>query len=499
VTFGFNSSLLLTGPRPDLTPLARAFPIAALPRVLREAALHVSKSKRISTTTTGMTVSGVASFVAMNLARFKMPGKNGGTRTASIYSVIITPWMAEECRAIDPFMSVIQTHDKAAIQLHLLAMKQFKLAHADWKDDRKDLRTLKKKLRRDGGSWQRIQADLEEHDKTEPIEPIEKRLLFSDITSSRFIGQLDGIGRSLGLVSDGADFVLENLPRLCGYLNLGFDGHQIELDRAKGKSLIAYDPRITVLLSVKNDLINRFDGSYGSRMRSTEYWGRNLFGTAFKISDEQYLADVNVSQDALDVFLERTYELIAELERRRHEGITELDEVELDDEATECWNAFAMEMNSGMSCDDHVGHLVDISDFASRAAEHAGRLATVWTVIIGEKKISIETIQGAIDVIRFHLGEFQDRYSLFRAVPNLMLQAHDLDKFLSRIWQAGHRDVPKSFIERNAKSDLRNVTDLDAALKLLKMMSMVQLLPGPGRGLRIVHVPHPGRPFQFRT
>src|SRR5690606_13764719 len=133
----------------------------------------------------------------------------------------------------------------------------------------------------------------------------------------------------------------------------------------------------------------------------------------------------------------RLCELLAEFERRRREGITELDEIGLDDEATEWWEAFAKEVKSGMNCDDRVGHRVDILDVASRAAEHAGRLASVWAVLTGEKKISLETIQGAVEVIRFHLAEFQDRCSLIHADPDLVLQAYDLDKYLHRIWERG--------------------------------------------------------------
>jgi hypothetical protein len=497
VSLGFNAGLHSVRNRPDLTPIARSFPAEALPRFLRGAALYVSKSMRISTTITGMTANGVASLLAQSLARFKVPGGHGDTRPASIFSVIIAPSGSGKSTALNKFIRVVQAYDKASAPFHQKAMKQFELAHGDWKDDRKAMRNLIKKLRKDGNPWQHVQAELDELDKNEPIEPIDPRLLYSDITYRRFIDQLNGTGRSMGLVSDEAEIVFETLPRLCAHLNRGFDGSQITLDRANGESVIAYDAHITELLLVQNDIINRFDNSYVSKMRPIGYWGRHLFGTALKIVDERYLSDVNVCSDALDAYLERTSELMREIERRRREGITELDEVGLDDEATGCWEAFAEEMNSGMKCDDEVGPLVDISDFASRAAEHAGRLATVWTVVIGEKKISLETIQGAIEVIRFHLAEFQDRYSLLQAVPDLVLQAYDLDKYLQRIWKQGHRSVPKSFIERNAKDDFRDVANLDAALELLQMMSRVQLMPGRGRGLRIVHVPHPGRPFQF--
>jgi hypothetical protein len=77
------------------------------------------------------------------------------------------------------------------------------------------------------------------------------------------------------------------------------------------------------------------------------------------------------------------------------------------------------------------------------------------------------------------------------------MQAYDLDAYLKRLWHDGMRSVSKSFIERNAKEDLRDVTNLDAALKLLQSMYRVQIMPGPGRGRRIVHFPQPAIPFVY--
>jgi hypothetical protein len=500
MTLGFNAGTHQRCLPPDLTPIARSFPIDSLPCALRRAALYVAKSKRVSTTIAGMTANGMLGLLTPNLARFQMPGDKGETRPATVYSHLIAPSASGKTRTLEAFSPVIDAYDKAMIALYEPAKRQFDLAHADWEDDRKAMRRKMKNLRASNGPWEHLQLALNDHDGDEPVAPVETRLLVSDITTRRFIDQLKGTGRAIGLVSDEADIVYENLPRLCRHLNRGFDGRFITLDRAGGESIICHDPRISVFLMVQNDIIDRFEFAHGKKMRSIGFWGRNLFGTAVKIVDSRYLADVIVSSDALDAYQAGLSSLASEIDRRRLQGITTLDVIELDDEALKCWRDFEAEMLRRMNSEGDirdVGDLADIDDFASRAAEHAGRLATTWTVFIGERKISLETIKGAIDVVRFHLAEFQDRYSLFNAVPTVVLQAYALDKYLHRLWKNGHRSVPKGFIESNAKDDLRDVPNLDAALALLKRMTRVQLLPGPGRGLRIVHIPQPGMPFQF--
>ena len=500
MSFGFNGGWHHKAALPDLTPILRSFPIEALPPALREAALYVAKSKRINTIIAGMTASGVLGLLTQNLARFKMPGEKAETRPASVYSHVIAPPTAGKTRALKAFIPVVEAYDQAMIALHEHAVHQFNLAHGDWVDDRKGLQREKRKLRANNKPWQHLQAALDELGGKEPVAPVEARLLVSDITTRRFIDQLKGSGRSIALVSDEADIVYENLPRLCRHLNRGFDGSHITLDRAGGESVIGHDPRVSVFLMVQNEIIDDFERAHGMKMRSIGFWGRNLFGTAGKVVDDRYLADVLVSSQALNAYHDTLRRMAVEIDRRRSQGITALDEIELDDKALKYWLDFEQEIFRRVNSEGDIreaGDLADVSDFAFRAAEHAGRLATIWTVALGEKRISLETIQGAIEVIRFHLAEFQDRYSLFNMVPTVVLQAYDLDKYLRRLWGRGHRSVPKGFIERNAKDDLRDVPNLDAALELLRLMSRVQLLPGQGRGQRIVHVPQPGIPFRF--
>lgn len=500
MNLGFNAGTHQRQALPDLTPIARSFPTESLPPVFREAVLYVAKTKRISTIIAGMTASGTLGLLTQNLACFKMPGEKAATRPATIYSHVIAPPAAGKTRALKAFIPPVDAYDQAMVALHEQAVHRFNLAHGDWAEERKGLQKEKRKLRANNQPWQHLQAALDELDGKEPVAPVEARLLVSDITTRRFIDQLKGSGRSIALVSDEADIVYENLPRLCRHLNRGFDGSHITLDRAGGETVIGHDPRISVFLMVQNEIIDDFERAHGKKMRSIGFWGRNLFGMAGKVVDDRYLADVPVFSQALDAFHDTLRRMAVEIVRRRSQGITALDEIELDDQALKYWLDFEQEMLHRVDSEGDIrkaGDLADVSDFASRAAEHAGRLATIWTAALGEKQISLETIQGAIEVIRFHLAEFQDRYSLFNMVPTVVLQAYDLDKYLHRLWSRGHRSVPKGFIERNAKDDLRDVPNLDAALDLLRLMWRVQLLPGQGRGQRIVHIPQPGVPFRF--
>jgi hypothetical protein len=497
---GFNAGNFARRNNKDLMRAARVFPIASEPLALGKAALYTSKTHRVSTTITAMATNAVASVVVQNLAVFKKPGKRGATSSASIYSIIAAPAATGKTTALDDYIPVIEAHDEKSNAWFQMAMQKYQHAYVDWKDDRAELRKAIKKRRKNGESSRDIEDELDEHDKRKPVEPVEDRLLYSDITTRRLIDQLKGTGRSAALVSDDAQVVLDHLPRLFAHLNRGFDGSTITLDRADGETILAYKPRLTTLLMLQNDVLDQFEASYGSKARSIGFWARNLFGTAYKIVDERYLDDVVVNADDLDALRDLLNELLAEIERRKRDGITTLDEIELDDQALVCWNDFATEMRrrmNGAGDIRDVGDLVDISDFASRCAEHAGRLATIWTVLLKEKKISLTTIQAAIEVIRFHLAEFQDRYSLLHRVPDVVMQAYDLDAYLKRLWHDGMRSVSKSFIERNAKEDLRDVTNLDAALKLLQSMYRVQIMPGPGRGRRIVHFPQPAIPFVY--
>ena len=482
MNMGFNTGTWQTKPQSDHTPVARPYPIAALPRVLREAGLYVSERNLIHPALPGITSIGVASIVVMRLAVFKMP--NGRTRPASVFVTIISPPSSGKTTTADELLPPLRQNDQAAHEAHELALADYETRHRAWKEVRKDLRDKVVKARKDDLPWEHLQQQLTAHDKNEPPKPRNLRLLHEDITGRPFIAQLHGKGRSVALVSDEAKTVFPQMAPMLGYFNKAFDGSPITLDRAD-ESLMAYDLSFTMILMTQFEAFDEFVTGPGKLAKGIGFWARHLFATLPKFEGAEY-PDGEANPAALDSFLARINELIVEYERRVREGTTDRDEVELDDDARERWQAFANEMKA-RSADG--GDLCDVEDFASKAAEHAGRLATIFAVLNREKKIALDTIERAISIIRYHLEEYRDRFSLVSALPEVERDAETLDRYLGLIWRRGHRSVLKTHIQRNAHDDLRDLKRLDAALYLLAARGKIRLIHGQKKSCRIEHIP----------
>lgn len=482
MNMGFNMGPWHTKPQPDHTPVARPYPMAALPRVLREAGLHVSERNLIHPALPGMTSIGVASIVVMRLAVFKMP--NGRTRPASVFMTIISPPGSGKTTTADALLPVLRENDQVAHEAYELALADYETRHRAWKELRKDLRDKVVKARKDDLPWEHLQQQLTAHDKNEPPKPRNLRLLHEDITDRPFIAQLNGKGRSIALVSDEAKTVFPQMASMLGHFNKAFDGSPITLDRAD-ESLMAYDLSFAMILMTQFETFDEFVTGPGKIAKGLGFWARHLFATLPKFEGVAY-PDGGASSAALDAFFTRINELIAEYERRVREGKTDRDEIELDDDARVCFQVFANEMKA-RSADG--GDLRDVEDFASRAAEHAGRLATVFAILNGEKKITLDTIERAITIIRYHLEEYRDRFSLISALPEAERDAETLDNYLRLLWRRGHRSVLKSHVQRNAHEDLRDLNRLDTAVDLLAAQGKIRPIHGHKKSCRIEHIP----------
>jgi len=481
MNLGFNSAHWHFKPQIDATPVARQYPITALPRALREAGLYVSVNNRLSETISVMTAVGAASIAMLGLVAFKMP--NGRKRSASLFLIVLADSGTGKTTAADIFMATIRAYDEANEVSYKQAVRVYETKHSDWRDKRRELSKMLAKLLKDGQLWEHLQVELDELTGNEPIKPRSRRLLVSDITGRAWINRMEGKGQSIGFACDEGEVIFDSVHRYLGHLNRGWDGSPISVDRAGDVSIMAYDPHIGMLMLSQHSAFNAFQKSYGEKARGIGHWARYLFAAPPKVEGRRYSAE-EVSSSAVDVYHARMNELHAERDRRLREGITDPDIVELDDDARACWINFANEMNQRTE----VGQdLCDVSDFAAKAAEHAGRLATNFSYFNKQDKITLDTIERAITIIRYHLAEYQDRFSLISSVPGVVLDAEWLDKYLRRVCSTeGWRSVLRSHVKRNAKGDLRDDPKrIDAAMELLAHQGKIRLIHGAKNTCRI--------------
>lgn len=469
---------------PDLTPIVREYPLKALPQRMLKAALHFSAQNLIHPVLPAMASIGVASIVAQSLACFKMPGKHGRRRPASLFMAVIAPPGSGKTTTADSFLESIRTHDQEVDKPFEEACFRYSIDYGIWKGLRKELGKALSEAIMAGKPSEHLEERLRAHDYQRPRKPQNLRFLYEDITNRPLVTMLRGNGRSLALASDDAKAIFDNLHRMLGHLNQCWDGTPIAFDRAE-ESVTANDQRVAMLLMTQRSVFDDFQMRHGELAKGMGHWGRYLIAVPPKLSETQY-PDGDACSSAFDDFHERIYELLSEYVRRVREGHPGRDDIELAEDACRCWQAFASEMKT-RSADG--GDLRDIDDFASKAAEHAGRLATVFAVFDKESRITLDTIERAIEIVRYHLEEYRDCFSLASMVPEVVCDAETLENYLKRLYSPVHRLVPKSHIQKNGPKDLRDLKRLDAALNQLSATGRVGLRPGSKRSCLVEYFP----------
>lgn len=476
-------------PEPDRAPIVRQYPLQALPQRMFKATLRFSEQNLIHPALPSMASIGVASIVVQSLACFKMPGKHGRRRPASLFMAVIAPPGSGKTTTVDGFLSSIRTHDQEVDQLFEEACFRYSIDHGIWKGLRRELSKALSEATLAGKPSENLEERLRMHDYKRPRKPQNLRFLYEDITNRPLVTALRGNGRSLALVSDDAKTIFDNLPRMLGHLNQCWDGTPIAFDRAE-ESVVANHQRVAMLLMTQPRAFDEFQMHHGELARGMGHWGRYLIAVPPRLSETQY-PDSIVSSPELDDFHDRINELLDEYLRRVREGRADRDDIELDEDAYRCWQAFANEMKT-RSADG--GDLRDIDDFASKVAEHAGRLATVFAVFDKMDRITLAIMEQAIEIVRYHLEEYRDCFSLLSMVPEVVCDAEALENYLKKLYSPAHRWVPKSHIQRNGPKDLRDLNRLNAALDQLSAIGRVGLRPGPKRSCLVEYFPQIGGP-----
>ena len=126
-------------------------------------------------------------------------------------------------------------------------------------------------------------------------------------------------------------------------------------------------------------------------------------------------------------------------------------------------------------------YLSDINDFASKVMEILARLAAAMHYFGAEGgKITLDTLERAFAIIRWHVEEYKHLFSPQFVVPQDQIDAHAIANYLRlHIWRGPSSDtfVPKNHVRRNGP--VRDKARLNDALELLAAQGAVEVGVAP--------------------
>jgi putative DNA primase/helicase len=153
------------------------------------------------------------------------------------------------------------------------------------------------------------------------------------------------------------------------------------------------------------------------------------------------------------------------------DGVLEPPLLTLSPEAKAAWIEFHNAVESKLSTG---GELYDVRDVASKAADNAARLATLFQIFEhGIGAVSLESFESASLIVAWHLNESR-RFFGELALPVELANAVRLDTWLIEHCKREHVNLAgKNHVRRHGP--LRDKALLDAAIKELVELNRIQL------------------------
>jgi hypothetical protein len=443
--------------------LQSVYPLHAFPIEARRAIEEVQANIKAPLALIGSSVISAMSAAAQGRVMVKMP-IIGTLRPVTAYSLVIAD-SGERKGGVDAkIFGPLRQRDGARKARYSEQLLRHGSEHRVWKAVQADLIKKIAKLTLAGESEEELRERLLEHDRKEPKRPRAGTRLRQNLTMRALLDDLDGDGKSLIILSDEGQIVLEGpLLQSSGFLNKAWEGGPIQLNRANGVSVSAENVSITFSIMVQSSVLRSHLRKQGDGPRGTGFWARFLITWPESTMGTRFAYDVDPTWDRLHEFHSLLEKMMGNIE---DEEAAPLEQIvyELDQDARALWVEL---VNRTELMIQPWGHMSDIRDFASKACEIAVRIAALFHHFSQQTgKISRDTLQRAADIVEYHIHQYKNLFSNSTKVPQVYADAQALENYLrTQHQQSGGQAIPRNQILKSGP--VRPKSRFDPALQML--------------------------------
>lgn len=409
----------------QLGPLA--YPMGAFHLLVQEAAQEVCRHVQAPDALIGMSFLAVMSATCQGLIDVKLP--TGQIRPVSLNLFAIAESGERKTAVDDRVAKPLHDHLAKRQRAYDNAKDDFEYNQEFWKDSHRALMKKRLALVNKGQATEQITQRLLEHRRSKPVPPRMRRIIRKDLTKRSFVDALHGDGESIALMSSEGGVLLDSeAMRQLALLNSAWDGAALSLDRANDDHALAQNPRVTISIMAQPTVFQDYMARRGPQARGTGLLARCLVGWPSSTQGYRGVTRDEPTWDKLGLFHARAEQLLDEYDQHLITGKPERSVVTFTAEAKQRWFNLAEETERRTH---PQGDLHDIKDFASKSCEIAGRIAAVMHHFTGQEgSITVDTLERAIAILRWHTSEFLRLFSVDSDVAQLFQDADDLKLFL---------------------------------------------------------------------
>lgn len=338
-------------------------------------------------------------------------------------------------------------------------------------------------LAKSGKNTKQEEMALHELESSKPTPLRVPRLLYADATPEALKWSLAKEWPSGGVVSSEAGLVFgshsmgkESVMRNLSTLNQLWDGSEIATERRSSESFTVRGARLTIALQVQELTLKSFFNSSGGLARGTGFLARFLIACPESTQGFRPFTEPPKSWPAIEVFHQRITEILETNIPINEDGVLSPTVLPLSADAKQAWIAFHDAIESELRVG---GEMHNVRDVASKTADNAVRLATLFQVFEKGKSSSVEldAFENASRIVIWHLHEARRFYGEL-ILPIDQANAVHLDGWMiDRCLKEKSNIISRRELQRNITPiNLRKKDDLDKALDELIDLDRIRII-----------------------
>ena len=253
-----------------------------------------------------------------------------------------------------------------------------------------------------------------------------------------------------------------------------WDGDDQVVDRATEESFVVENPRVTVSILVQAKIFREFLEKNNNGAIDNGFMSRFLMCYPESLEGNRFNFYATGSCEHLEAFHVRIREILLTLLPTDGVLPTRI-LLKLSQEARVALRDFTNRVEADLA---PGRYLSDVKGNANKAGEIAVRLAALFHHFEGfEGDIGPETMQGALEIVSWHLEEAKRLLAKPPEVPMEVLDASQVEDTIRchlELWP-GKSFVYKSYLFSHTKKPIRTKQRLDMALHILTVQRKIQL------------------------
>jgi putative DNA primase/helicase len=444
----------------------RPYPVDALPGVIGEAVAEVQGFAQAPfALVASCALSAISVAVQAHHDIERAPGLSG---PAALFLLTIANSGERKSTCDGYFTRAIRAYQDAVAEAAKPEIRTYNAALATWEAKYAGLKDRIKSETKGDKPTRVAEKLLRELEDDKPEAPRVPRLLYADATPEALGFNLATKWPSGAIVSDEAGAVFgahgmgkESLMRNLAQLNQLWDGKTMIVDRKSVESFVVKGARLTVALQVQESTLQSFFEQAKGLARGSGFLAR------FLVASPQSTQGYRPFKDApnwgrLDAFNRHMTDLLNQPAPLLEDGSLNPAVLTLAPEAGDAWRAFHDHTEAQLRVG---GNLFDVRDVASKIADNAARLATLFHVFEGNAgPVSLDAFERAAKIADWHLHESR-RFFGELALPVELANAARLDAWLLDYCRRERTYiVPMSEVQKSGPNGIRTKAAIEATM-----------------------------------